>query len=606
MRKTVLGAVTVLLATGAFLIVGQGTRSQCLVVGLALMVIGFPLVLLSRLHLGKAFAVLPKATTLVTSGVYSKIPHPLFAFLDLALLGIVVAVRQQWLLVVWLILVMVHVWEAGREARVLEQAFGDEYRTVQGADVVVTRVTRLRTTPFLWPVVLVLLLVAYLRWLSPSVSPYAGGSDSSGYLWSARLFRQGTLSVPIDVPQKFPVETVGAQAFIPLGGTVRPGTMTLVPTYPTGLPLHLAAAHLLLDDENGVKGVLLLAAAGALVLLYLLGRDAGLPRLWAAGGSAILACSPLFLLIAVQPFSDVLATLWAEAAVLSAWRARRRPALAWLAGASLGIATLVRPTNLILILPVLAALAPGLGSYTRLIGGGLPFAAFVLAYQAWAYGNPFRSGYGDVRLAFTWSAVPQSLRHYLMWCPQLASWIVVFLPAAAWAWRGPLARWRLVAAAWAIATLGTVRLLRPDLGNVVVHAIRPAGIPDPDRGRPRRASRDRSGGITACDQSTGCAGDRRGGVRPRAAVRGCAHRKSPVRRPSIGQGRRARLPGRPDDDRDRRGLAAANADDADERGGELLSARYDLPPLRPSFAPGVAGDPGVAAPAAAGNRGSAV
>jgi hypothetical protein len=188
---------------------------------------------------------------------------------------------------------------------------------------------------------------------------------------------------------------------------------------------------------------------------YLLGRDAGLPRLWAAAGSAILACSPLFLFIAVQPFSDVLATLWAEAAVLSAWRARRRPALAWLAGASLGIATLVRPTNLIVILPVLAALAPGVASYARLIGGGMPFAAFVLAYQAWAYGNPLRSGYGDVGLAFSGSAVPQSLRHYLTWCPQLASWIVVFLPAAAWAWRGPLARWRLVAAAWAIATLGT-------------------------------------------------------------------------------------------------------------------------------------------------------
>jgi hypothetical protein len=31
----------------------------------------------------------------------------------------------------------------------------------------------------------------------------------------------------------------------------------------------------------------------------------------------------------------------------------------------------------------------------------------------------------------------------------------VCLPAAAWAWRGTLARWRLVATAWIIATLGT-------------------------------------------------------------------------------------------------------------------------------------------------------
>ena len=128
MRKTVLGAVIVLLATGAFLIVGQGTGPQCLVVGVVLMIVGFPLVVLSRVHLGRAFAVRPKATFLVTSGVYSKIPHPLFAFLDLALLGVVIALRRQWLLVVWLGLVAVHAWEAGREAKVLDEAFGEDYR----------------------------------------------------------------------------------------------------------------------------------------------------------------------------------------------------------------------------------------------------------------------------------------------------------------------------------------------------------------------------------------------------------------------------------------------------------------------------------------------
>jgi hypothetical protein len=299
------------------------------------------------------------------------------------------------------------------------------------------------------------MLIGYLRWVSPAVSPYAGGSDSSGYLWSARLFRQGRLSVPIRLPEHFPVETTGAWVFAPLGGTVRPGTMDLVPTYPTGLPLHIAVANLFLDEEQAVKGVLLFGAAGAIWLLYLLGRDAGLPRLWAAGGGALLALSPLFLYAAVQPFSDVLATFWAEAAVLSAWRSRRRPGLMWLAGVSLGIATLVRPTNLVLILPVLAAMTPSVGSLVRLTAGGLPFAAFVFAYQAWAYGSPLRSGYADVWSAFGWRAVLQSLSHYVTWSPRLASWLVVLVPAAAWTWQGIHSRWRLVGAAWIVATFGT-------------------------------------------------------------------------------------------------------------------------------------------------------
>jgi hypothetical protein len=231
--------------------------------------------------------------------------------------------------------------------------------------------------------------------------------------------------------------------------------MDLVPTYPTGLPLHIAGASLCLDEEQAVKGVLLFAAAGALWLLNLVSRDAGLPRLWAAGASGLLAFSPLFLFSAVQPGSDILATFWVEAAVLSAWRSRQRPALAWLAGISLGIATLVRPTSLVLILPVLAALAPRAASCLRLAGGGLPFAAFVMAYQAWAYGSPLKSGYGDVSSAFAWSTVPQSLWHYLTWGPQLASWLVVFVPVAFWAWRGSLARWRLVGALWLVAAFGT-------------------------------------------------------------------------------------------------------------------------------------------------------
>ena len=97
-----------------------------------------------------------------------------------------------------------------------------------------------------------MLLVGYLRWLSPALTPYATGADASGYLWSARLFRHGTGSVPIDVPRGFPIDAVGPNVFAPLGARVTPGTRRLVPTYPTGLPLHIAAANLFFAEESAV------------------------------------------------------------------------------------------------------------------------------------------------------------------------------------------------------------------------------------------------------------------------------------------------------------------------------------------------------------------
>jgi len=128
MRKAVLVGVIALLAAGAFVVTTQGGRIVALSVGGAFILASVPLMALARVQLGKAFSVAPKATTLVTHGLYSKVPHPLFVFLDLALLGVVTALRQTWLVGPWLALVAVHAWAARREARVLERAFGDAYR----------------------------------------------------------------------------------------------------------------------------------------------------------------------------------------------------------------------------------------------------------------------------------------------------------------------------------------------------------------------------------------------------------------------------------------------------------------------------------------------
>jgi len=128
MRSAAVLAAIVVLGLGALALVRQGTGHQTLLAGGVLVVVGLPLLGLARWQLGRAFAVTPQAKGLVTQGLYARIPDPMYVFLDLALLGAIIMARREWLLVVWAALVAVQVWQARREARVLEQAYGDAYR----------------------------------------------------------------------------------------------------------------------------------------------------------------------------------------------------------------------------------------------------------------------------------------------------------------------------------------------------------------------------------------------------------------------------------------------------------------------------------------------
>lgn len=128
MRAMVVLALGALFALGALVLIRAGTGQQALLCGGLLVLLGLPLLGLARWQLGRAFAVTPQAKALVTRGLYARIPHPMYVFLDLALLGGIVALRQAWAIVAWVVLVLVQAWQAQREARVLEQAFGEAYR----------------------------------------------------------------------------------------------------------------------------------------------------------------------------------------------------------------------------------------------------------------------------------------------------------------------------------------------------------------------------------------------------------------------------------------------------------------------------------------------
>ena len=50
----------------------------------------FILMNISRIQLGKSFSIMPEAKTLVTTGLYARIQHPMYVFLDLFLVSVIV------------------------------------------------------------------------------------------------------------------------------------------------------------------------------------------------------------------------------------------------------------------------------------------------------------------------------------------------------------------------------------------------------------------------------------------------------------------------------------------------------------------------------------
>ncbi len=97
-------------------------------IGLLLGLIGLAGVILSRYTLGRSFSIAPKATALVTSGIYSRISNPIYVSGVILVAGVALMVQRVELLALLLVLIPVQLIRAGREAAVLEAKFGDAYR----------------------------------------------------------------------------------------------------------------------------------------------------------------------------------------------------------------------------------------------------------------------------------------------------------------------------------------------------------------------------------------------------------------------------------------------------------------------------------------------
>jgi protein-S-isoprenylcysteine O-methyltransferase Ste14 len=94
-------------------------------------VIGLPslaLVVLARIELGGSFSVRPKAQTLVTHGLYSRIRNPIYVFGGLVVGGVLLYINQPRALWLFVAIIPLQIYRARQEEKVLAARFGDEYQ----------------------------------------------------------------------------------------------------------------------------------------------------------------------------------------------------------------------------------------------------------------------------------------------------------------------------------------------------------------------------------------------------------------------------------------------------------------------------------------------
>jgi protein-S-isoprenylcysteine O-methyltransferase Ste14 len=101
--------------------------------GVAVALISFALVILARLQRGRSFSIAPKAVAIVTHGLYSRLQHPMYLFVDLAICGITLALHRWWVLLPLLLLLPLQVKNARAERSILRKTFAERYETYRSA-----------------------------------------------------------------------------------------------------------------------------------------------------------------------------------------------------------------------------------------------------------------------------------------------------------------------------------------------------------------------------------------------------------------------------------------------------------------------------------------
>ena len=300
------------------------------------------------------------------------------------------------------------------------------------------------------PVIFLLGLLIYGGVLLSRTSFSVGGSDTSGYANLAYSLVHGPIAQPITELKNFSLPNIYSPAFTPLAYFSSLESDKMIPFYPVGLPIHIALFSLVTGWMTGPYILSPILALLSLWILYLVGIELGLSRSYAAAASALLACNPTFVSLSLQPMSDVAATFWALVIILATLRSNRNERWSLLAGFAFGVAFLVRPTNILLLLPLLLSVRISWRSLLFVGLGGLPLAIIFFAFNTAAFGHPLNTGYGSINLQqqLILDGFGKRFLHYTYWLAMtmspiaLLSWVLVPLQSRlSWRIRFTLLTW---------------------------------------------------------------------------------------------------------------------------------------------------------------------
>lgn len=128
--KLNVGTTLISIALFAFLVSqfwGRAWTAQR-IAGFAILIPALLLLVVARMQLGSAFSITAKASsTLVTTGLYSRIRNPIYVFGSLLLLGLCLWVSRPRFLLAFILLVPLQIFRSRREERVLTEKFGTAY-----------------------------------------------------------------------------------------------------------------------------------------------------------------------------------------------------------------------------------------------------------------------------------------------------------------------------------------------------------------------------------------------------------------------------------------------------------------------------------------------
>ncbi len=96
-------------------------------VGIIITNVAFVFWIIARVQLGNAFSIAPKTNFLVTTGLYSKLRHPVYCFSILALIGVCVFVGNPLLALAVVGLILLEWFRITKEDSLLAKKFGKEY-----------------------------------------------------------------------------------------------------------------------------------------------------------------------------------------------------------------------------------------------------------------------------------------------------------------------------------------------------------------------------------------------------------------------------------------------------------------------------------------------